>query len=109
VTTAFLIVVTIYAIIFVAGRAHSRYLDRLEARLNACRQVKQTDEQLVMRPGADVDGLAETVVDQLAICPKCGQRLVVRALGGILMVFHKPEINELHQSPEPLKRDYVET
>jgi len=109
VTIVFLIVVTIYAIIFVAGRAHSRYLDRLEARLNACRQVRPSDEQRMMRPGADVDGVVQSAVDQLAICPKCGQRLVVRALGGILMVFHKPEIDELHQSPEPLKRDNVET
>jgi hypothetical protein len=29
-----LVALSIYAIIFVAGRAHSRYLDRLEARLN---------------------------------------------------------------------------
>jgi hypothetical protein len=63
----------------------------------------------MMRPGADVDGVVQSAVDQLAICPKCGQRLVVRALGGILMVFHKPEIDELHQSPEPLKRDHIET
>ena len=108
-TIVFFIVVTIYAIILVAGRAHSRYLDRLEARLNACRQVRSSDEQRMMRPGADVDGVVQSAVDQLAICPKCGKRLVVRALGGMLMVFHKPEIDELHQSPEPLKRDNVET
>jgi hypothetical protein len=31
---------SIYAIIFVAGRAHSRYLDRLEARLNMVVEIQ---------------------------------------------------------------------
>jgi hypothetical protein len=35
-----LVALSIYAIIFVAGRAHSRYLDRLEARLNVVVKIQ---------------------------------------------------------------------
>jgi hypothetical protein len=35
-----LVALSIYAVIFVAGRAHSRYLDRLEARLNMVVEIQ---------------------------------------------------------------------
>lgn len=100
-TIIFLILLGIYAIIFVAGRAHSRHLDRLEARLNR----RPDDAQLTIWAGSDVDGIIPNAVDRLAICSKCGLPLTTRALGTILMVCHEPEIDALHRDPEPLKQD----
>jgi hypothetical protein len=104
VTIIFLILFGIYAVIFVAGRAHSRHLDRLEARLNR----RPNDAQLTIGAASDVDGIIPNAVDRFAICAKCGQPLAVRALGTILMVCHKPEIDTLHPDPEPLKQDHGE-
>jgi hypothetical protein len=57
----------------VAGRAHSRRLDRFEARPN--------DAQPMVWAGSDVDGISLDAVDRLAICAKCGRPLSVRPLG----------------------------
>ena len=39
----FLIIVAVYAIIFVAGRAHSRHLDKLEGRFNQLYRGSKAD------------------------------------------------------------------
>ena len=96
----FLILFGIYAVIFVAGRAYSRHLDRLEARLNR----RPDDARVTIWPGSDIDGIIPNAVDRLAICANCGQPLTVHALGTILMVCHNPKIDALHQEPEPPSR-----
>ena len=101
-TIIFLILFGIYSVIFVAGRAHSRRLDRLETRLNR----GPNDAQPTIWAGSDVDGISSNAVDRLAICAKCGRPLAVRPLGTILMVCHEPEIDALHRDPEPLKQDH---
>ena len=101
-TITFLILFGIYAVIFIAGRAHTRRLDRLEARFNR----RPNDAQPMIWAASDVDGISSNAVDRLAICAKCGQPLAVRTLGLILMVCHEPEIDALHQDPEPLKQDH---
>ena len=101
-TTLFLILFAIYAVIFVAGRAHSRRLDRLEARFNR----RPNDVHPMVWAGSDVDGISSNAVDRLAICAKCGRPLSVRPLGTILMVCHELEIDALHRDPESVKQDH---
>jgi hypothetical protein len=53
-----LVALSIYAIIFVLGRAHSRYLDRLEARLNVVVKIQlfsvSSDITKTIEPATDL-------------------------------------------------------
>jgi hypothetical protein len=68
-----LIAISICAIVILAGRAHSRYLDRLEAKFGAVVQI-----QLL--------SLSPEVESAPALAPEAGSEIPFDSFGGILVV-----------------------